>query len=369
MAGRSSSKLRQELMRRLLSSPHFAQAESLRRILLYLSERFESGDDSPAKEYEIAVSVLGRPSSFDPKIDPIVRVSMASIRDRLRAYFENEGRSEPLRVSLPKGQYRLLFTRSEQPKSAPSVSKPALSWFWSPYLVPANPNILVYTELLFFRDPDGNFIRNIYINDLATGEAELRRKLNGLSATPLSPSFHFVSAGEMSCLLAIQRTFAALGAPLEIRNSRFFSWSDARRANLVLLGSSRTNPFVRSLHSGLPFVITDHTIDNREPRSNELSSYSGARSVEGRLERVVEYAVVTRRPGPAGGSTVTIFSANHGRAIEGAGVFLTDEAHLLGVLEAVGRTPYFQILLRVELLDFDEEVVDVEYVTHRVLSS
>ncbi|MGQ9635534.1 MAG: hypothetical protein ACUVXB_14980, partial [Bryobacteraceae bacterium] len=117
MAGRGSPKLRQELMRRLLSSPHFAQAESLRRILLYLSERLESGNDSPVKEYEIAVSVLGRPSSFDPKIDPIVRVSMASIRDRLRAYFENEGRTEPLRVSLPKGQYRLLFTRVDQPKT------------------------------------------------------------------------------------------------------------------------------------------------------------------------------------------------------------------------------------------------------------
>ncbi|MGQ9635050.1 MAG: hypothetical protein ACUVXB_12490, partial [Bryobacteraceae bacterium] len=257
----------------------------------------------------------------------------------------------------------------DQPKTAQVSRNPALSWFWSPYLLPANPNILVYTELLFFRDPDGNFIRNIYINDLAGGEAELRQKLGGLAATPLSPSFHFVSAGEMSCLLAIQRTFAALGAPLEIRNSRFFSWSDARRANLILLGSSRTNLFVRSLHSGLPFVITDRTIDNREPRSNELSSYSGSRSVDGRLERVIEYAVVTRRPGPAGGSTVTMISANHGRAIEGAGVFLTEEAHLLGVLEAVGRTPYFQILLRVELLDFDEEVVDVEYVTHRVLSS
>lgn len=369
MGGKSSPKSRQELMRRLLGSPYFAQAESLRRILLFLSERIESGDDSPAKEYEIAVSVLGRPSSFDPKIDPIVRVSMASIRDRLRAYFENEGRAEPLRVSLPKGQYRLVFSRSDRPKAAEAASKPALSWFWSPYLLPANPNILVYTELLFFRAPDGNFIRNIYVNDLATGETELRQKLGGLAPTPLSPSFHFVSAGEMSCLLAIQRTFAALGAPLEIRNARFFSWSDARRANLVLLGSSRTNPFVRSLHSGLPFVITDRTIENREPRSNELPSYSESRSVEGRLERVIEYAIVTRRPGPAGGSAVTMISANHGRAIEGAGVFLTDEAHLQGVLEAIGRNQFFQILLRVELLDFDEEVVDVEYVTHRVLPS
>ncbi len=367
MTRRSSSKLRQEVLRRLLGSPHFAQAESLRRILLYLSERVESGDDSPAKEYEIAVAVLGRPASFDPKIDPIVRVSMASIRDRLRAYFENEGRNEPLRVSLPKGQYRLVFTRSDQPKAAESDRRPALSWFWSPYLTPAHPNILVYTELLFFRDGEGNFIRNIYVNDISSGQSELGQRLGGLVQGHLSPTFHFVSAGEMSCLLAILRTFAALGAPLEVRNSRFFSWVDARRANLVLLGSSRTNPFVRSLHSGLPFVITDRTIENHEPRRDERPSYSGLRSIDGHLERVIEYAVVTRRPGPAGRSTVTMISANHGRAIEGAGLFLTDEAHLSGVAEAIGQAPFFQLLLRVELLDFDEEVVDVEYVTHRIL--
>jgi hypothetical protein len=233
--------------------------------------------------------------------------------------------------------------------------------------VPSNPNLLVYSELLFFRDEDGNFVRNIYINDLATGPAELRQKLGGLAAGRLSPSFHFVSAGEVSCVLAVLRTFGALGAPIEVRNARFFSWADARRANLVLIGSSRTNPFVRSLHSGLPFVITDRTIENHEPRPDEQPSYSGTRSLEGRLERVIEYAVVTRRPGPAGGSTVTMISANHGRAIEGAGVFLIDEAHLLGIMEAVGQPRFFQLLLRVELVDFDEEVVDVEYVTHRVL--
>jgi len=367
MSGRSSPKLRQELMRRLLSSPHFAQAESLRRILLYLSERLEAGDDTPVKEYEIAVSVLGRPSSFDPKIDPIVRVSMAGIRDRLRAYFENEGRNEPLRLALPKGQYRLVFARSDQPKLAEATRNPAVSWFWSPYLLPANPNILVYTELLFFRDPDGNFVRNIYVNDLTIGEAELREKLGSLATGPLSPSFHFVSAGEMACLLAIRRTFGEMGAALDVRNSRFFSWVDARRANLVLLGSSRTNPFVRSLHSGLPFVITERSIENREPKPNEQASYTGSRSVEGRLERVIEYAVITRRPGPAGGSVVTMISANHGRAIEGAGSFVTDEAHLLGLMEAIGNQRFFQLLLRVQLLDFDEEVVDVEYVAHRVL--
>nr|MCU0248506.1 hypothetical protein [Bryobacter sp.] len=58
------------------------------------------------------------------------------------------------------------------------------------------------------------------------------------------------------------------------------------------------------------------------------------------------------------------------RAIEGAGTFLTDESHLRALEEVFGRDTLpeqFQILLRVEMLDYDEEVVDVGYVTHRVL--
>jgi hypothetical protein len=363
-------KVRQETLRRLLSSRHFAHAESLRKIVNFLFERAQDGVSGSIREQQIAIEALGRPADFDPRIDPIVRVSIASIRDRLRAYFEGEGRDEAVRISLPKGEYRLVFEQQNQLASSRTPAATACSRFWQPYLSPANPNILVYSELLFFRDAEGSFVRNIYVNDLASGEAEIRKRFKLAPEQALTPTFHFVSAGEVASLLAITRAFGQIGAGLEHRNARFFNWADARRANLILLGSARINPFVRSLQGGLPITITPSEIKVSDPQPGDPEAYRGERRMEGELERMVEYALVTRRSGPVDGTTVTMITANHGRAIEGAGTFLTDEAHLRGLEEAFEKTGvqrYFQLILRVEMLDFDEEVVDVAYVSHRLL--
>lgn len=357
------AKAKQELVRRLLASRQFANAESLRKIVLLL---FERGDE-PVKEHEIATVALGRPATFDPKIDPIVRVSVASIRDRLQQFFDQEGRSEKIRVSLPKGQYRLDFKAIEDESSSRLQTDASVrARFWQPYLSPVNPNLIVFTDLLFFRDDDNNYLRNIYVNDRSTGAEEIRSHLGLDPDKPLLPSFHFVSAGEMNCLLSITRTFAEFGAALDYRNARFFAWADARRANLILLGSARTNPFVRSLQGNLPLVSTASGIEERSTKTQ----WTGCRYLDGDLERLIEYALVTRRAGPVAGAAVTMISANHGRAIEGAGAFLTNESHLRGLEEAFGKTgppAQFQLLLRVEMLDYDEEVVDVAYITHRTL--
>ena len=362
-------KQRQEVVRRLLAHRQFSHAESLRRIVLYLFERSQESDAAPVKEQEIAMQALGRPANFDPKIDPIVRVSIASIRERLHQYFENEGRSEKVRLTLPKGQYRLLFEsvgedRADRPPTA------ARARFWSPYLTPVNPNLLVFTDLLFFRDEEGNYLRNIYLNDRTADTDEIRDRLALPATKPLLPSFHFVSAGEMNCLLSLTRTFTELGASLDYRNSRFFSWADARRANLILLGSMRTNSFVRSLQGSLPLVMSPTAIEEQGAKGGGPNFWKGLRQRDGDLERLVEYALVTRRAGPVAGTMVTMISANHGRAIEGAGNFLSDESHMRGLEEVFDCSTLpeqFQILLRVEMLDYDEEVVDVGYVTHRII--
>jgi hypothetical protein len=176
----------------------------------------------------------------------------------------------------------------------------------------------------------------------------------------------------VSSLLAIQNSLREMGAPIEVRNSRFLSWSDLQRSNLILLGGSRTNPFLKSLQGNEAFVITADCIRNVSPQPGEEPSYRGQPYLDGKLERLVEYAVVTRRPAVVGNNSITLIAANHGRAIEGAGLFFTREDKVGSLLEAMGQNPrsplpsHFQVLLRIDLIDFDEEVVNVEYLTHRV---
>lgn len=366
------------LLERIMDSPHFAQASSLKRTLAYLCERPDDNGSNLPKEYEIAVEALGRPGSFDPKTDPIVRVNVAAIRQRLQAYFESEGREETLRLEIPKGIYRAVFSTISNGVTSPEVAETTMAArrrFWQPYLSGKVKNMLVYTDVLFFRDDSGNYLRNIYVNGLPGGVEEIRKRAPAEAFHDLKPSYHFMSAGEVQSMLALIWLFAHLKAPLEVRNSRFTSWNELRSSNLILLGSSRTNAFLDALQAGNNFVIAPDEIRNLEPRDGEEPSYSGQRHMEGILEKAAEPAVVTRRPGLAPGTVVTMISANHGRGVEGAAQFLTLEGDVAAALEGSGLgnagklAAHFQWLLRVHMVDFDEEVISVERVSHRIISA
>jgi hypothetical protein len=95
---------------RLVSSPIFATAETQKRLLLYLSEKSLSDDSGWLKEYTIGVEALGKPSSYDPQKDSIVRIQASRLRQKLTQYYRSEGQQDPIVVELPKGQFKLTFS-------------------------------------------------------------------------------------------------------------------------------------------------------------------------------------------------------------------------------------------------------------------
>jgi hypothetical protein len=169
--------------------------------------------------------------------------------------------------------------------------------------------------------------------------------------------------------------FHEMGAPLETRNSRISSWNELRDANLILLGSPRTNTFLSTLQGEECFMVHPDRIENRAPARGEQTCYQGRRYLDGKLMRMSEYALVTRRPGLSPGCAVTMIAANHGRAIEGAGHFLTIADRVQSVIEMMGvrspddMPPHFQLLMQVETIDVDDEVARVQCVAHRVFQS
>jgi hypothetical protein len=95
----------------VLSSEAFQRAPTLAHLLAYISEKYFQGETDRIKEYNIAVEALGRPPDFDQKRDSIVRVEAHRLRKRLREYYDNEGRSHPIRIELPSGAYVPVFVR------------------------------------------------------------------------------------------------------------------------------------------------------------------------------------------------------------------------------------------------------------------
>jgi serine/threonine-protein kinase len=88
---------------RILKSALFANAERRSLLLRFLVERGLEGRSDALKEHEIGRVVFGRPASYDPRVDPIVRVQVSSLRSKLREYYAGDGKDAPLLIEFPRG--------------------------------------------------------------------------------------------------------------------------------------------------------------------------------------------------------------------------------------------------------------------------
>jgi tetratricopeptide (TPR) repeat protein len=64
-----------------------------------------AGRGENLKEYPLGAIVLGKGTSFDPKLDPIVRVQMRRLRQHLEQYYATEGRGDAIVIDLSRGTY------------------------------------------------------------------------------------------------------------------------------------------------------------------------------------------------------------------------------------------------------------------------
>ena len=99
-------------LERVLGSETFAQSESLKRFLRHVVEKTLEGRETELKEQVLGADVFGRGDSYDPRIDPIVRVQATRLRGKLRDYYHTEGVRAPLVIELPKGSYVPSFSKS-----------------------------------------------------------------------------------------------------------------------------------------------------------------------------------------------------------------------------------------------------------------
>ena len=94
-----------EQLSRIFASGEFVTSERNRRFLEYIVEEDLAGRAARIKAYNIATSVFGRDSGFDPQMDPIVRIEARRLRRSLERYYLTAGRDDSLRISIPKGSY------------------------------------------------------------------------------------------------------------------------------------------------------------------------------------------------------------------------------------------------------------------------
>lgn len=115
-------------LEKILSSEAFRDAEGLKRFLRYTVEHTLHGEGTQLKEYRLGVEVFNRDSSFDPRVDPVVRMAARRLRSKLKQYYESEGIQDPIWIDVPKGSYAAAFSRNASKQlSIVGVVKPSRS--------------------------------------------------------------------------------------------------------------------------------------------------------------------------------------------------------------------------------------------------
>ncbi len=96
-------------LERVLEADCLRDAELLRRFLRHVVERTLAGAAGQLKEYALGLDLFGRDASYDPRLDPVVRMTARRLRRKLQEYYERDGRRDPLRIEIPKGGYSAVF--------------------------------------------------------------------------------------------------------------------------------------------------------------------------------------------------------------------------------------------------------------------
>src|SRR5260370_18761044 len=100
---------RWQLVQRIVSSPPFQKSVRLRELLEYVAKRTIHGHAHELSEQHIGNALFHKPSGYSSLEDSSVRVHIRQLRLKLHEYFDEEGREEPLVLTIPKGGYAPVF--------------------------------------------------------------------------------------------------------------------------------------------------------------------------------------------------------------------------------------------------------------------
>lgn len=336
------------LVERIAASQHLRSSSRLKELLFYIADCAIRQAPEDATEQQIGIHLFGRVPGYNSSEDSIVRTHARLLRQKLSAYFADEGVTEELVVEVPKGHYLPIFTSRVQtlinegltpgtlispPPEAPTpVYSPTSEsrrstvryiWallplallvallFWHPWKVSASSSPEdVFWHPFFVDDPP--YV--IYSNALFTGDSTRGLKYATTTTTASRDGAGtedyvdtYTGIGELASVYDLTRIFDAHQATFTLKRSLLVSWDEAKSKNLIFIGSRAENPSLRVLQPAVDFSIETEPgsagIVNHNPKAGEPAVYS-------RPEHplTTDYAILELLPGVIPGKHVLVFS-------------------------------------------------------------
>ena len=340
-----SADARWDLARRIAASPHLKNSPRLCEFLLYAVGCAIRNAPEEATEQQIGIKVFGRSPGYNSSEDSIVRTHARLLRQKLAAYFEDQGAAEDTVVEIPKGHYLPVFHRrfgaqTETGRSRPPEAEAALvhlaveaprlhrrggRWIlgslaflllcmagvavWHPWWKP----VLDQSPVEAFWHPflTGAPPLVIYSNALFVGNSKqgLRYAPPGAVVPPDGAGYvdTYTGVGELAAVHKLTRIFDRHHADFVLKRSLLVTWDEAKTRNLIFIGSPAENPSLRVLPPTTDFTMTSGPgfsgIVNHHPLPGEPAIFSRP---EYPLTR--DYAILALLPGVDPGHHVLIFS-------------------------------------------------------------
>jgi hypothetical protein len=335
------------LVNRIATSQHLRTSPRLREFLFYVAKCAIREAPEDATEQQIGIRVFGRHPGYNSSEDSIVRTHARLLRQKLTAYFAEEGASEPIVMEVPKGHYLPVFhTRAEvsleaadlaalphavqaldhpaQPGPIPAAVPRWIIWLgscgvltvivaaalliWHPWRVaiPAESAVDVFWRPFLNTDPP----LVIYSNALFQGSANQGLRYAVPDAVKPDSGIYvdtYTGIGELASVYTLTRLFDAHHGTFILKRSLLVTWDEAQLRNLIFIGARVENPSLRVLQPTSDFTMVANAdsagVVNVHPLAGEPAVYS-------RPERplTTDYAIIALQPGIQSGRRMLVFS-------------------------------------------------------------
>ncbi|WP_263415369.1 hypothetical protein [Terriglobus albidus] len=413
---------KRELVHRIIASKYFHRSERLSSFLQHICELEIQGRVSEINEKDIGRTVFQLPTDYDPSIDGIVRSHASRLRRKLEMYYLHEGREEKIRLVIPRGAYQPRFelcvpeclgdgakpvsgetglpseAREIEDVSADDAWEKAAApgrrmlwiggaaialflvlslagvWFYRAHrgnlamerefwpqifnrqrptiLVPSDSSLSVWQEFKHTNLTLADYLTFAYGKDEGPSSPEQR-----LATTVLSR--RYTSVVDLEIIQKLSHIARALNVEPSVRFARDVRPNDLKQNNVVLIGSSETNPWGLMFQSGMNFILKKdqekgiYTIENRKPLPGEAAEWI---SDPNERTRTV-YCKVSYLANPSGAGNILILEGTSMAATECAWEFVSNQQHLRQFWHQAkltsGGTSHFEVLLKTNNLAGD----------------
>lgn len=375
-----------EEIERILHSREFSGSELLRNLLSFLAGRATERPGESAKEYELAVEVLGKAAGFDARLDSAVRVHIARLRSKLAEYYQTDGADDAVQIEVPKGPYLVSWHylsgqypagqpgKVEEASARPSMPQCWWKWFAAGFVVAAllgcgTALVWLAGKRGAFPAPVQAFWQPFFASAQETMVVFSNHRFAGASATglhyfrdgidsPADLNDTYSGTGTVMAVHQLTQLFLLSGRSLKLKRAELMTWDDAQNANVIFIGSPESNTPMREMPPLEQFAFKSSRVEprlgvggivNLHPQPGEEQIYFGSGK-----PFTSDYGIIAMLPGLKPGHRTLILSGTNTYGVQAVAEFVC-RADLVGDLlsrlrvQGRSRLPDFEALLEVKV--------------------